>query len=89
LLIRWLGPSSEADRVSDDVETRKAEQIVHTAADEVLARFANDPPPGLDAATLANIRLTIARHNTLSGQTPSTNTRRRLKAWSRKASALA
>jgi CPA1 family monovalent cation:H+ antiporter len=70
LLIRWLGPSFESDRVSDDAETRKAEQIVHTAADDVLARFAADPPPGLDAATLANIRLTIARHSQDADEMP-------------------
>ncbi len=70
LLIRWLGPSFEADRVSDDAETRKAEQIVHTAADDVLARFAADPPAGLDTATLANIRLTIARHSQDADEMP-------------------
>ena len=70
LLIRWLGPSFEADRVFDDAETRKAEQIVHTAADDVLARFAADPPAGLDAATLANIRLTIARHSQDADEMP-------------------
>jgi CPA1 family monovalent cation:H+ antiporter len=62
LLIRWLQPSFEADRESDETETRKAEQAVHTAADEVLTRFADAPPPGLDEVTLANIRQTIARH---------------------------
>ncbi|WP_193047130.1 cation:proton antiporter [Mycolicibacterium baixiangningiae] len=62
LLIRWLQPSFEADRQSDETETRKAEEVVHTAADDVLTRFADSPPPGLDAATLANIRQTIARH---------------------------
>jgi CPA1 family monovalent cation:H+ antiporter len=62
LLIRWLQPSFEADRHSDESETRKAEQVVHTAADEVLTRFADAPPPGLDGATLADIRQTIARH---------------------------
>jgi Na+/H+ antiporter len=70
LLIRWLGPSFDADRVSDDAETRKAEQIVHGAADDVLARFAADPPAGLDAATLANIRLTIARHSQDADEMP-------------------
>ncbi|HET7665912.1 MAG TPA: sodium:proton antiporter [Mycobacterium sp.] len=69
-LIRWLGPSFESDRVSDDAETRKAEQIVHTAADDVLAGFAADPPAGLDAATLANIRLTIARHSQDADEMP-------------------
>jgi CPA1 family monovalent cation:H+ antiporter len=70
LLIRWLGPSFEADRVADDADTRKAEQIVHIAADDVLARFAADPPEGLDAATLANIRLTIARHSQDADEMP-------------------
>ncbi len=62
LLIRWLNPSFEHDRQSDETETRKAEQVVHAAADDVLNRFADAPPPGLDDATLANIRQTIARH---------------------------
>ena len=70
LLIRWLGPSFEADRAADDADTRKAEQIVHIAADDVLARFAADPPAGLDAATLANIRLTIARHSQDADEMP-------------------
>ncbi|KUI38869.1 sodium:proton exchanger [Mycobacterium sp. IS-1496] len=61
-LIRWLQPSFEVDRQSDETETRKAEQVVHTAADEVLNRFADAPPRGLDEETLANIRQTIARH---------------------------
>lgn len=62
LLIRWLQPSFEADRQSDETETRKAEELVHAAADDVLTRFAASPPAGLDAATLANIQQTIARH---------------------------
>jgi monovalent cation/hydrogen antiporter len=70
VLIRWLGPSFEADRARDGAETRKAEQIVHSAADDVLARFAADPPVGLDAATLANIRLTIARHSQDADEMP-------------------
>jgi len=49
---------------------RKAEQIVHTAADDVLARFPTDRPAGLDAATLANIRLTIARHSQDADEMP-------------------
>jgi Na+/H+ antiporter len=71
LLIRWLGPSFEADRASDDAETRKAEQIVHAAADEVLDRFAENPPAGLDIATLANIRQTIARHSQDADEMPN------------------
>jgi CPA1 family monovalent cation:H+ antiporter len=75
LLIRWLGPSFEADRAWDGAETRKAEQIVHSAADDVLARFAADPPAGLDAATLANIRLTIARHSQDADEMPDPESR--------------
>ena len=60
LLIRWLRSSFEHDYVADAAETAKAEQIVHVAADEVLEEFAENPPQGLDAATLTNIRLTIA-----------------------------
>ena len=70
LLIRWLRPSFEADRASDDAGTRKAEQIVHDAAHDVLARFAAEPTPGLDATTLANIRLTIARHSQDADEMP-------------------
>jgi CPA1 family monovalent cation:H+ antiporter len=61
VLIRWLRPSFEADRRDDDSETHKAEEVVHAAAGEVLARFAEDPPAGLDPVTLNNIRSTIAR----------------------------
>ena len=46
LLIRWLGPSFEADRASDDAETRKAERIVHAAADDVLDGFTDKPAAG-------------------------------------------
>ena len=69
-LIRWLGPSFESDRASDDAETRKAEQIVHAAADDVLDGFTDSPPPGLDAVTLANIRQTIARHSQDADEMP-------------------
>ncbi|MGE2715002.1 cation:proton antiporter [Mycolicibacterium litorale] len=62
VLIRWLQPSFVDDLHYDETETRKAEQVVHAAADDVLTRFTDAPPPGLDAATLANIRQTIARH---------------------------
>jgi Na+/H+ antiporter len=71
LLIRWLGSSFEADRANDEAETRKAEQIVHYATDKVLTRFAAKPPPGLDAATLANIRQTIARHSQDADEMPN------------------
>jgi monovalent cation/hydrogen antiporter len=70
LLIRWLRSSFEHDYVADAAETAKAEQIVHVAADEVLEEFAENPPQGLDAATLTNIRLTIARHSQDADEMP-------------------
>lgn len=36
---------------------------MHEAADAVLAKFESEPPAGLDAASLVNIRHTIARHS--------------------------
>lgn len=62
-LIRWLGPSFEACRREDENDTHKAEAVVHAAADEVLARFAENPPAGLDPVTIGNIRRTIARQS--------------------------
>ena len=70
LLIRWLGPSFEVDRASDDAETHKAVRIVHAAADGVLDEFTDHPPPGLDGATLASIRQTIARHSQDADEMP-------------------
>ena len=70
LLIRWLRSSFEHDYVADAAETAKAEQIVHVAADEVLEQFAEHPPQGLDAATLTNIGLTIARHSQDADEMP-------------------
>jgi NhaP-type Na+/H+ or K+/H+ antiporter len=70
LLIRRLRLSFEPDRVSDGAETSKAEQIVHDAADGVLAGFADDPPPGLDTATMANIKQIIARHSQDADEMP-------------------
>jgi monovalent cation/hydrogen antiporter len=70
LLIRWLRPSFSADREDDEEETHKAEEVVHAAADDVLAHFADDPPPGLDEHTVSNIRRTIARHAQDSEQMP-------------------
>ena len=70
LLIRWLRSSFEHDYVADAAETAKAEQIVHVAADEVLEQFAENPPQGLDAATLTHIRLTIARHSQDADEMP-------------------
>lgn len=70
MLIRWLQPSFESDRREDEAETRKAEQIVHTAAGDVLSRFADSPPPGLDESTLANIQQTIARQSQDADEMP-------------------
>ena len=69
LLIRWLRSSFEHD-YSPTPPRRRAEQIVHVAADEVLEEFAENPPQGLDAATLTNIRLTIARHSQDADEMP-------------------
>jgi CPA1 family monovalent cation:H+ antiporter len=70
LLIRRLRLSFDDDRAYDYTETAKAEQVVHEAADEVLAHFEADPPPGLDAASLAEIRHTIARHSQDADEMP-------------------
>ncbi|OBB56031.1 sodium:proton exchanger [Mycobacterium sp. 852013-51886_SCH5428379] len=70
VLIRWLSPSFDADRQADESEGHKVMAVVQTAADEVLNRFAADPPPGLDPGTLDNIRATIARHSQDSDELP-------------------
>lgn len=75
LLIRWLQPSFVDDLHSDEAEARKAEHVVHAAADEVLTRFAEDPPPGLDDTTLANIRQTIARQAQDADEMPDPESR--------------
>ncbi|MCH9710147.1 MAG: sodium:proton antiporter [Actinomycetia bacterium] len=63
LLIRRLDLPSERDRVLADAETRKAKQVAHQAADEVLAEFRSDPPAGLDITMLGEILHTIARQS--------------------------
>ncbi len=70
LLIRWVGSSFDTHRHTDEAETHKAEQVVHDAADAVLARFSHNPPQGLDAATLANIRQRIARQSQDADEMP-------------------
>lgn len=45
--------------------------MVHTAAGDVLSRFAESPPPGLDDATLANIRQTVARQSQDADEMPA------------------
>ncbi|MCW2685455.1 MAG: sodium/proton antiporter, family [Mycobacterium sp.] len=70
VLIRRLRLSFDEDRAYDSVETTKAEQVVHEAADEVLERFEAEAPPELDRATLADIRNTIARHSQDADEMP-------------------
>lgn len=70
-LIRRLKLSSqEDDRAYDREETLKAESTVHTAADEVLAWFEANPPEGLDAHVLTDIRNWIARHSKDADEMP-------------------
>ena len=68
LLISRLRLSADSD--DDYRETIKAEQVVHDAADEVLAGFQADPPAGLDAAVLAEIRSTVARQSQDADEMP-------------------
>ncbi len=71
LLIRRLRlASSDDDRAYDRAETAKAEQVVHDAADEVLAAFAADPPPGLHPGVLGEIANTISRHSQDADEMP-------------------
>ena len=71
LLIRRLRlASSDDDRAYDRAETAKAEQVVHDAADEVLAAFAADPPPGLNPGVLGEIANTISRHSQDADEMP-------------------
>ena len=71
LLIRRLRlASSDDDHAYDLAETRKAEQVVHDAADAVLARFAADPPPGLHPRALDEITSTISRHSQDADEMP-------------------
>ncbi len=70
-LIRRLQVAApEDDQVYDRAETRKAERIVHDAADDVLAAFGANPPQGLDPRVLADIRDTIARHSQDADEMP-------------------
>jgi CPA1 family monovalent cation:H+ antiporter len=70
LLIRRLRLSADADHAYTVAETEKAEQVVHHAADEVLAVFRADPPAGLDPRVLAEIRGIVARHSQDADQMP-------------------
>jgi CPA1 family monovalent cation:H+ antiporter len=74
-LIRRLNLSSQEDeRAYDREETLKAEATVHEAADEVLASFEANPPAGLDAHVLTEIRTWIARHSKDADEMPDPET---------------
>lgn len=70
LLIRRLKLSADADQAYTSAETQKAEQVVHAAADEVLAAFRANPPDGLDPRVLAEIGGIVARHSQDADEMP-------------------
>ncbi|ORB29734.1 cation:proton antiporter [Mycolicibacterium parafortuitum] len=70
LLIRRLDVSGEADREYTSAETAKAEELVHRAADDVIAEFRANPPRGLDPRALAEIRAIVARHSQDADEMP-------------------
>lgn len=70
LLIRRLKLSADADQAYTSAETQKAEQVVHAAADEVLAEFRANPPEGLDPRVLAEIGGIVARHSQDADEMP-------------------
>ncbi len=70
LLIRRLKLSADADQAYTSAETQKAEQVVHAAADEVLAEFRANPPDGLDPRVLAGIGGIVARHSQDADEMP-------------------
>jgi monovalent cation/hydrogen antiporter len=58
------------DHAADRLEEIKAEQVVHDAAEEVLTEFHANPPVGMNAQLVADIRGTIARHSQDADQMP-------------------
>jgi CPA1 family monovalent cation:H+ antiporter len=58
------------DHEADRAEELKAEQVVHEAADEVLAEFRANPPVGINPQLVAEIRATIARHSQDADEMP-------------------
>jgi monovalent cation/hydrogen antiporter len=71
LLIRRLHLSRFSDdHAADREEERKAELVVHDAADEVLAEFRANPPEGMDPRVLAEIRVVVARHSQDADEMP-------------------
>lgn len=70
LLIRRLKVSGDVDQVYASAETRKAEDVVHAAADEIIAEFRAHPPAGLNPQVLAEIRGIVARHSQDADEMP-------------------
>ena len=71
LLIKRLQLSRfNDDHAADRAEELKAEQVVHEAADEVLAEFRANPPAGINPQLVAEIRATIARHSQDADEMP-------------------
>lgn len=71
LLIRRLHLSRFSDdHAADRNEELKAEQVVHDAADAVLAAFRADPPRNLDPTAVADIGAMIARHSQDADEMP-------------------
>ncbi|MGV9673389.1 cation:proton antiporter [Gordonia sp. NPDC003504] len=62
-LINRLHLHNDDEERYDIEQTARAEAIVHAAADGVIADFVTNPPPGLDAATVAFIEETVARQS--------------------------
>ncbi|EID10370.1 cation:proton antiporter [Mycolicibacterium phlei] len=58
------------DHAADRAEEIKAEQVVHDAADKVLAEFAANPPENLRPEVVAEIRALIARHSQDADEMP-------------------
>lgn len=62
-LISRLHLHNDEEERYDFAQTARAEDLVHTAADEVIADFVARPPTGLDPATIAFITDTVARQS--------------------------
>jgi CPA1 family monovalent cation:H+ antiporter len=70
LLIRRLDLSSDEEQLYTFAERAKAEEVVHRAADDVLAEFRANPPEGLDPRVLTEITATIARQSQDADEMP-------------------
>jgi CPA1 family monovalent cation:H+ antiporter len=58
------------DHTADREEERKAERVVHEAADEVLADFRANPREDMDPRVLAEIHTVVARHSEDADEMP-------------------